>query len=162
MLQLPSIQSSLGHSTLLIPHHFRAVTTKLNLNLAFVKNITRNCLPVWLSQAFCFNITWSLRRGKILPKLEFFPWVLSFILEFCFCTEVFCKNYSKILKIGDFCIQNSWSLKDLLIKIAKPVLPPWKEIKIEFFSWVIYIFGKCLPELEFFSWVFGLSSVLEF
>ena len=40
----------------------------------------------WLTQAFCFNITWSLRRGKILPKLEFFPWVLSLILEFRFCT----------------------------------------------------------------------------
>ena len=26
-----------------------------------------------LRQAFCFKNTWSLRRGKILPKLEFFP-----------------------------------------------------------------------------------------
>ena len=24
-------------------------------------------------QAFCFNITWSLRRGKFLPKVKFFP-----------------------------------------------------------------------------------------
>ena len=87
-----------------------------------------------IRQAFCFNITWSLRRGKILPKLEFFPWVLSFILEFCFFTEVFCQNFSKIYKIEDFCIQNSWNWKYLLIKIAKPVPTPLKRIKIEFFS----------------------------
>ena len=111
-----------------------------------------------LYQAFCFNITWSLRRGKILPKLEFFPWVLSFILEFRFFTEVFSKNCSKVSKIEDFCFQNSCSWKYLWLKIAKQVPRPLKKDQNWLFSLSFLLLGEMPPG----AWVFFLSFWLEF
>ena len=37
---------------------------------------------IQLHQAFFYNTTWYLRRGNILPALEFFAWVSSFFFEF--------------------------------------------------------------------------------
>ena len=42
-----------------------------------------------IKTGFFYNTTWSLRRGEILPKLEFLPWVLCFFLEFCAWVLVF-------------------------------------------------------------------------
>ena len=54
-----------------------AVTIPVSLVNHFLKYMWRVLnhfsLQNIVDQAFCFNITWSLRRGKILPKLEFFP-----------------------------------------------------------------------------------------
>ena len=119
-------------------------------------------------QAF-FNTTWEVRRGKILPGLEFFPWVLSFLLEFWVFPWVFrivLNLFCNILINFDiFPLEFNFS-KIFVNKNAIKSPTPSKMLsfdrKIKFFSWIFLIGGKILPEVEFFPWVFGLSFFLEF
>ena len=64
-----------------------------------------------LGQAFFYNFTWYLRRGKILPYLEFFAWVLSFCLSF----KYFPFKFSKSVNIFG---RKRWNLNFLFINIA--------------------------------------------
>ena len=117
-----------------------------------------------LIQAFFSNTTWYLRCGKILPDLEFFPWVLSFLLEFkVFPWDfwIFLQFYCHILINFDiFPLEFNFS-KIFVNKNAIKSPTPSKILsfdrKIKFFSWIFLIGGKILPEVEFFPWIFGLS-----
>ena len=119
-------------------------------------------------QAF-FNTTWEVRRGKILPGLEFFPWVLSFLLEFLVFPWdfwIFLQCFSHILINFDiFPLEFNFSkifVNKNAIKSPTPSNFLSFDRKIKFFSWIFLIGGKILPEVEFFPWVFGLSFFLEF
>ena len=116
-----------------------------------------------------FNTTWEARRGKILPGLEFFPWVLSFLLEFLvfpWVFWIFLQFFCDILINFDiFPLEFNFSkifVNKNAIKSATPSKILSFDKKINFFSWVFLIGGKILPEVEFFPWVFGLSFFLEF
>ena len=78
-----------------------------------------------IHQAFFLNITWVHIRGECLPNLEFFPWVLSFFLEFWFFPLEFYRFFSwlfsNFLKLSakfqfSFKMYRFW--KYLIIKIA--------------------------------------------
>ena len=122
-----------------------------------------------VNAGFFFNTTWEARRGKILPDLEFCPWVLSFLLEFlAFPWDfwIFLNFYCHILINFDiFPLEFNFS-KIFVNKNAIKSPTPSKILsfdrKIKFFSWIFLIGGKILPEVEFFPWVFGLSFFLEF
>ena len=70
-------------------------------------------ISVYLNQAFFYNTTWAEERGKCLPDLEFFPWVLSFLLEFWVLSWVlsfFPSIYLNLsIKISYFLINYTWN-----------------------------------------------------
>ena len=71
--------------------HRRRLPGMLIALQCFISILNKN--HCYCRAGFFYNITWYLRRGKILPHLEFFPWVLSFFLVLSFFPSIFLQFY---------------------------------------------------------------------
>ena len=124
-----------------------------------------------ISSGFFFNTTWEGGRGQVLPDVEFFPWVLSFFLEFWEFLLSFGKNitlFPKNLKIltnhGKF-YHFFLFLKIFVNKNGVKSATPLKILSFdEKVSWNLVFFlsfanGRESPPK---GWVFFLSFLLEF
>ena len=125
-----------------------------------------------LLQAFFYNTTWGHRRRNCSPKVEFFPWVLGFLLEFWvfslsfkFLTQYLSSILKKIIANFQFFLQNLPILKTFVNKNGiKSLTPPekfsfsTKSFQIEVFFLSFWKRETLLPK----GWVFFLSFWLEF
>ena len=118
-----------------------------------------------LGQALFFNTTWEARRGKILPGLEFFPWVLSFLLELLVFAWVFWifLHFSVIfftifyIFLLQFNISKIFVNKNDLKSTTSPKILSFDR-KIKFFFLSFPNWRENPPR----GWVFSLSFWLEF
>ena len=146
----------------------RTCKTVLNVSSAFVHAFHTNSLV----QAFLFNTTWGHRRRNCSPKVEFFPWVMGFFLEFWIFSLnflvsawIFFFNFWKITANFQFSAPNILILKildknilDSRQKWPKKSYSKWKLSKFEVIFLSFWSREELLPE----GWVFFLSGLCFF